>query len=248
MYTIVTARCIDQAMQLTNMPKIAAGGLNETQLQFTFCSKWDGFAKTAVFYRANDPAPHRQLLVDDACLLPAEVCAEPGVVVFGVSGVSGDTRRTSEVMQLIIYPGTDAAEGTPGPTLDVYEQILAAYAETLTAAKDAAEAAKKVLTKDYVDKKYQSASVALLKSGWSNNRQTVTVTGVSADETQTDVMASPDPGDSENRAAYMDNDVYIIQQQDGAVVFACDSAPERDLTVNVAVIIKGETASKEAST
>lgn len=98
-------------------------------------------------------------------------------------------------------------------------------------------------TKGYVDGRYWSVSVTLLKSGWSNNRQTVTVTGVSADETQTDVMASPDPADSENRAAYMDNDVYIIQQQDGAVMFACDSVPDRDLTVNVAVIIKGETPS-----
>lgn len=98
-------------------------------------------------------------------------------------------------------------------------------------------------TKGYVDGRYWSVSVTLLKSGWSNNRQTVTVTGVSAEETQTDVMASPDPADSENRSAYMDNDVYIIQQQDGAVVFACDSVPDRDLTVNVAVIIKGETPS-----
>lgn len=86
-----------------------------------------------------------------------------------------------------------------------------------------------------------SYKVTLPRGGWSNNRQTITVTGVSADDTKTDVMASPDPADSENRAAYMDNDVYIKQQQDGAVVFSCDSVPDRDLTVNVAVIIKGET-------
>lgn len=88
-----------------------------------------------------------------------------------------------------------------------------------------------------------SYKITLPASGWVENQQTVTVTGVSADETKTDVMASPDPADSENRAAYMDNDVYIVQQLDGAVAFACDSVPDRDLTVNVAVTIKGETPS-----
>lgn len=96
-------------------------------------------------------------------------------------------------------------------------------------------------TKGYVDGRYWSVAVTLAKDGWENGKQTVEVGGVTEDETQTDVMASPDPADSENRAAYMDNDVYIIQQLDGAVVFACDSVPDRDLTVNVAVTIKGET-------
>lgn len=88
-----------------------------------------------------------------------------------------------------------------------------------------------------------SYKIALPASGWVDNQQTATATGLSADESKTDVMASPDPADSENRAAYMDNDVYIIQQLDGAVVFACDSVPDRDLIVNVAVTIKGETPS-----
>lgn len=87
-----------------------------------------------------------------------------------------------------------------------------------------------------------SYKITLPASGWEGNQQTATVTGVSADERKTDVMSSPDPADSENRAAYMDNDVYIIQQLDGAVVFACDSVPDRDLTVNVAVTVKGASA------
>lgn len=85
-----------------------------------------------------------------------------------------------------------------------------------------------------------SYKITLSASGWDGDLQSATVTGVSADETKTDVMASPDPADSENRAAYMDNDVYIIEQMDGAVVFACGSVPERDILVNVAVTIKGE--------
>lgn len=83
-----------------------------------------------------------------------------------------------------------------------------------------------------------SYSVVLTASNWSNNLQSISVTGVTADGTKTDVMASPDPADSENRTAYMENDVYIVQQLDDVVVFACESVPDRDLTVNVAVTIK----------
>lgn len=159
MYTIVTARCIDQAMQLTNMPKIAAGGLNETKIQFTFCSKWDGFAKTAVFYRANQSETYRQQLVDDACMLPAEVCADPGVVFFGVFGVFGDTRRTTEVKQLVVCPG-GATEAAAGPTLDVYEQLLSAYANTANTAKDAKTAAQTAAANSEVSRTAAQTSAA----------------------------------------------------------------------------------------
>ena len=88
--------------------------------------------------------------------------------------------------------------------------------------------------KGYVDGKRSSVAVALTASGWADNLQTVNVDGVTADVTQSDVMASADPAD-DNYAAYGESGVRLYAQLDGAVTFKCDSVPSVDLTVNVMV-------------
>ena len=78
------------------------------------------------------------------------------------------------------------------------------------------------------------AVVTLFASAWSNNLQTVAVSGVTADVTKTDVYASADPTD-ENYTAYVESGVRLYAQLDGAVTFKCEDVPAIDLTVNVAV-------------
>lgn len=171
------------------------------------------------------PALTNNSTVRQICL--AQISVPAGTTSITASMIT-DTRLDDGVCGLV----TDGISIDTSTIEAQFQAVLAAIQKELADMESNAYASRVL-----------SYKVTLSAGGWSNNRQTVTVTGVSADETQTDVMASPDPADSENRAAYMDNDVYIIQQQDGAVVFACDSTPDRDLTVNVAVIIKGETPS-----
>ena len=89
--------------------------------------------------------------------------------------------------------------------------------------------------KQYVDSKKIRQTVILSSIGWVANAQMVSVNGVTADETKSDVIPSPGTAD-ENYAAYLECGVRISAQHNGAVTFKCDSVPTRDLTVNIMVL------------
>ena len=127
MYTTITARCVDQTLTVTSIPKIASGGENEVRIDVTFDSRWNGFGKTAVFYRDPKKVYH-VVMVNDTCLIPREVLTEAGRVYFGVMGTSGATTRTTEVVALAVAQGAiTGAINEPLP--DVYRQLLGAYGE-----------------------------------------------------------------------------------------------------------------------
>ena len=92
--------------------------------------------------------------------------------------------------------------------------------------------------KSYVDGKFLFGSVTLKQSGWSGNSQSVAVAGVTADNS-THVLASPETGIAEQYAAYCENGVYCASQGNGALTFVCDSVPDVDLTVNIALVTNG---------
>lgn len=72
--------------------------------------------------------------------------------------------------------------------------------------------------------------VTLAANNWSGNQQTVTASGVTADNT---VIPGPAPA---SHAAYAENGVYCSAQGTNTLTFTCDSVPSADLTVNVAVL------------
>lgn len=134
--TTINVQVVDQTLQVVNNPKIASGGQQENEMQFDFCSLWGGYSKTAVFYR-NEETVYNVILVDDKCIVPDEVLTEEGTFYFGVYGVNGVVRRTTEVKQYEVVKGSFVAGDTPGePTPDIYQQILAACAEAQTAAEE----------------------------------------------------------------------------------------------------------------
>ena len=149
--TIIRVRCIDQVLTFESTPTITSGGLGEDFVNFQFCSKWDGTAKTAVFWRTPEEAYHAVLDLDGTCAVPHEVLADEGVFYFGVYGVYSDgRRRTSEVQRYLIGKGVITESTEPSdPTPDMYTQLLARYAEALeelaraeAVAVEAASAAK----------------------------------------------------------------------------------------------------------
>ena len=144
MSTIITMRCIDQVLAFESTPVIASGGLEEDTLQVSFCSKWDGMTKTAVFWRTESEAYHVLLDSSDTCTVPREVLADEGVFYFGIFGVSKDGRqRTTEAVRYTVAQGAITSGTQPSdPTPDVYTQMLARYAEVLSEAVAAASAAK----------------------------------------------------------------------------------------------------------
>ena len=72
-------------------------------------------------------------------------------------------------------------------------------------------------------------AVTLAADGWTNNQQTIAVTGVTAGNT---VIPAPAPA---SFRAYTENGLYCSAQAEGTLTFICDSVPSEAITVNVAV-------------
>lgn len=126
MITIIKVKCIDQTLTLEHTPVIASGGLNEDRVEFEFCSKWDGFLLTAVFWRSEKDVYHVRLDEANGCLVPPEVTTDEGVVYFGVFGVNDEgVQRTSNVLMYHVEKGAITTGTKPSdPTPDIYTQIM----------------------------------------------------------------------------------------------------------------------------
>ena len=69
----------------------------------------------------------------------------------------------------------------------------------------------------------------LVVANWSNNSQTVNVTGVTATNV---VLVAPAPASAEDYATY---GISCIAQGTGTLTFSCDSVPANAITVNVVI-------------
>lgn len=128
----ILVKCVDQTLTITNAPLIASGGVIEDRIIFDFCSLWDGYTKTAVFYRDKDNIYPVKLTGRDLslCYIPAEVMKEKGKIYLGVYGTmaaDGEANafvRTSEVISYEIVQGAYAIANVPDPTPNIYERLL----------------------------------------------------------------------------------------------------------------------------
>ena len=124
--TILRIDCVDQRLFVAYDPLIASGGVNEDIIKFNFCPLWDGFGKTAVFYRNLSEVYHAAVSGDE-CPIPAEVLTEKGEFYFGVFGSKGDATRTTEVIKYSVAQGAMIPGTAPAaPTPDIYAQIMSA--------------------------------------------------------------------------------------------------------------------------
>lgn len=112
MKTVIKMKCTDQVLELETSPVVASGGINEVEVDFTFDDLWDGFSKTAIFYKKLDNV-YRAEIIDDKCVIPAIVLTEPGTLKIGVYGTDGNDRRTSSVISYHISRGTNADAPDP---------------------------------------------------------------------------------------------------------------------------------------
>lgn len=125
--TQITARVTDQTIQLVNVPVLASGSVGVLQIKCEFDQLWDGYGKTAVFYKSEDDVYHVQMTLGVATV-PHEVLEGKGVFFFGILGAADNT-RTTEVVRLEVKQGaiTVPTAETREPTPDVYQQLLASY-------------------------------------------------------------------------------------------------------------------------
>ena len=130
--TVINVKCIDQTLILMEAPTIAAGGVDEDKIIFSFCPLWESFVKTAVFWQ-DKGSPYEAIVDDnDSCIIPSEVLEKHGNLFFGVYGINPDgIKRTSEVVKYKIVKGAITGAAHVDPTPDVYEQLLEKIAEVV---------------------------------------------------------------------------------------------------------------------
>jgi hypothetical protein len=142
----VRVSCTDQVLKITESPVIASGGLNEVSVIFSFCEKWDGFVKTAIFYRDEENVYYAVLDENDTCVVPWEVCYEEGTFYFSVFGEKADKRRTASVVRYKVKKGAITTDMLPSdPTPAVYDQIMALVAEAIERSKSFKAEAEEVI-------------------------------------------------------------------------------------------------------
>lgn len=76
---------------------------------------------------------------------------------------------------------------------------------------------------------YTQLAVTLTVAGWANNSQTVTASGVTANNA---VVVSPTP---DSYLSYGEFGVYCSAQAVNSLTFVCDSTPDVALTVNILI-------------
>lgn len=139
--SVLKLKCLDQVLTVINAPVIASGGIDENTLEVDFCSEWDGFAKTAVFYKKsnkdkdkddNKDEVYNVLMVDDRCVIPHEVTDTDCKIFIGIFGVYGSVRRTAHPINYKIVEGSFIEGKQPQePTPDIYTQIMSVHADIL---------------------------------------------------------------------------------------------------------------------
>lgn len=83
-------------------------------------------------------------------------------------------------------------------------------------------------------------AATLTASGWSNNSQTVTVDGISADADGQLIIPVPDEDSAD---AYYNAGVQCVSQAANSLTFSCESVPSDDLEIYVMVQAVGDSAS-----
>lgn len=92
-------------------------------------------------------------------------------------------------------------------------------------------------SKSYVDNAIKGIltkyTVTLFADGWADNLQNVAVDFATSSNT---IFSSPDPAYYD---LYTENGVIVAEQADGIVTFRCESVPDADIIVNLAIFAEG---------
>lgn len=128
--TIIYARTNDQVLTATVLPKVACNNQNTVRLHVDFCTAWNGYGKSAVFYTDKDNTPYEAVFSSAGdCLIPPEVLAEKGKLFISVKGVKDGTVKSSTTLAYKVLAGTPSML-VSDPTGSVYTQLLEEYAKS----------------------------------------------------------------------------------------------------------------------
>lgn len=128
------------------------------------------------------------------------------------------------------------AQTTADNAQDTANNALVAAGNAKTAADNAQAAADNAQATADVKVSKTEVTVTLSADGWVNNTQTVNAVGVTASSL---VIPAPDPA-ADNYTAYAEAGIRCTEQDEGILIFECESVPGIDVLVNVTCFVDGE--------
>lgn len=126
--SIVNLKCSNHYLTLGSTPILASGSQNVDTISVEFDESWDSYGvKEAIFWRATEPnVAYRQIFENYAstAVIPANVLAEKGNIIFCLRGINGDDIITTTVVTLDVVEGVAVEGRDPSVTPSVYDEIL----------------------------------------------------------------------------------------------------------------------------
>ena len=126
--SIVNLKCSNHNLTLGSTPILASGSQNVDTISVEFDESWDSYGvKEAIFWRATEPnVAYRQIFENYAstAVIPANVLAEKGNIIFCLRGMNGDDIITTTVVTLDVVEGVAVEGRDPSIEPSVYDEIL----------------------------------------------------------------------------------------------------------------------------
>ena len=116
----------NEVLELVTSPTVSSGDINEVELYVEFGEEWQGLAKVAVFFNDEFKEPFERLLENGRCKVPNEVLKNHVPFFFGIRGAKNDILKTTDIVKYTVTKGVPAI--IKDVNLDIYQQILAGYA------------------------------------------------------------------------------------------------------------------------
>lgn len=134
----------NQRLTLAETPFVAEDTEGYIRCVFDFTTDdWNGTVKTAHFKNPKTGEITTQLLENDSCMVPPEALTDRGNVYFSLTGEKEGYRITTGVVS--IFNAETIYGGEPSdPTPSQYDQIIAAVAESVSAAENAESIAENI--------------------------------------------------------------------------------------------------------
>lgn len=134
----------NQRLTLAETPFVAEDTEGYIKCVFDFTTEdWNGTVKTAHFKNPKTGEITTQLLENDSCMVPPEALTDRGNVYFSLTGEKEGYRITTGVVS--IFNAETIYGGEPSdPTPSQYDQIIAAVAESVSAAENAESIAENI--------------------------------------------------------------------------------------------------------
>lgn len=152
----------NQSIFRTDNLRVVAKSKSYLHAEFSFLSDdWEGLTKTAIF---DSGKPYTAVLEDNACLVPWEALAEPGLMMVSVFG--GDLITTDKASVRVHESGYKEGETPEPPTPSAYEQFVSLVEEIGDKASKSAGQAEQsaVSASDSSDRAVAAAEVAARSS------------------------------------------------------------------------------------